>query len=228
MATVSPRSLGAVAVTLAALVSAEIARADEPKPAEPAAWETAPATRRSGFVVGTAVGFGVGGIAGFPNDVKKIGYIPYYAVTGPRPAPLLSAWVGGALTDWLTFGVGVSASFVLGTGENRAESVAGLFHIEAFPLFYVSDRLRDLGVTFEAGAGTGSLTAPSGDKLVDASLASMTAAGAFWEGLAFWRIRGGPFVMARYQWSDTAKIPGVYAGFRLSLYTGKPRAADAR
>jgi hypothetical protein len=218
MATVSPRCAAACAVALAASTLAAPARADEP-----AEWETAPATRRGGFVVGTALGFGVASLVGYPNDVKKAGYLPYYHVTNVRPAPVIQVWLGGALADWLNFGVGVSSTFVLATGENQARSFAGLFHLEAYPLFYVSDKLRDLGIMLDVGAGAASLTTPSGEKLVDSSAASLVGGGVFWERLSFWRFRGGPFLLGNYMWSDTARRPALFAGFRLSLYSAAPR-----
>jgi hypothetical protein len=228
MATVSLRSLGGAAVALAALLAAQPARADDPpKPAsnddlaapDPKAWETAPATRRSGFVIGTALGFGAASIVGFPADVKKIGYAPYYTVTGARPAPVVELWLGGALADWVNFGLGFTMSPVLSTGDNKARSAAGMFHVELFPLFYVSEALRDLGVMIDAGTGVATVTSPKDEKLVDSSAASLIGGGVFWEPLKFWHFRGGPFLMGNYMWSDTARRPGIFAGWRMSFYS---------
>src|SRR4051794_10450520 len=111
----------AAAVALASLIPARLARADEPPPPAPkkdevakaatAAAEGPPkqtykATRRGGFMVGVDLGFGVGSIVGYPNDVKKIGFASAYTVTGARPASLGEAWIGAALTDWINFGLG--------------------------------------------------------------------------------------------------------------------------
>lgn len=226
MAIVTPRMLGP-AVTLAALLLPGAASADEPAaPASPAAdpdpkaWEKAPATRRSGFTVGTAIGGGLASIVGFPNDAKKIGYAPYYTATGPRPSPVFELWIGGALTDWFTFGLGFTGGSLFLTGDNKASAGAGLFHIEAFPLFYVSEKLRDLGVMLDVGTGAASVKSKADVKLVDSSAASLLGGGVFWEPARFWRIRGGPFLMGNYVWSDTARRPGIFAGWRMSLYTG--------
>ncbi|MFT3766593.1 MAG: hypothetical protein QM820_13930 [Minicystis sp.] len=239
MATVSLRSLGSTAVALGALLVTGAAAADEPAkvagdasaaaatprasaapPADPSAWEKAPATRRSGFNLGAAMGFGLASIVGFPNDVKKIGYVPYYTATGARPTPVFEVWLGGALADWLNFGLGVTGNLVLATGDNKARSVAGIFHVEIFPLFHVSERLQDLGITIEAGTGVATVTSPKDEKLVDSSAASLVGGGVFWEPVRAWRFRGGPFLMGNYMWSDTARRPAIFAGFRMSLYSG--------
>src|SRR5262245_35174878 len=74
-----PRLLGSSGLALAAALAAGAAAAEETKPAaavaasgpaspaDPNAWETAPPTRRSGFALGVAIGFGVASVVGFPN-----------------------------------------------------------------------------------------------------------------------------------------------------------------
>jgi hypothetical protein len=213
-------SAAAWAAAIAALLVPAAVRADDATPAEPAAWETAPATRRSGFVVGFQVGVGIASIAGYPNDVKKIGFAPYYTATGARPAALVEGWIGGALTDWITFAVGFAGTPISAAGSDGARTLAGAFHIEAFPLFYVVPALRDLGVSFDAGTGVSSVTDAMGNKLVDSSAASFVGAGVFWEPLHLWRFRAGPFLLGDYMWSDTVRRPALFAGFRTSLYTG--------
>jgi hypothetical protein len=216
----TPPRLRPVAVALAALLIAPAALAEEAKPADPeSAWETAPPARRGGFAMGVALGAGVGSIVGFPNDVKKIGYQRYYTVTDVRPSPVLSVWLGGALADWVSFGIGFTGGSLLATGDNAARSGAGMFHIELFPLFYVSERLRDLGVWIDAGAGTATVTTKDDVKLVDGASASMVGGGVFWEPARFWKIRGGPFLMGNYMWSDSMRRPAIFAGWRMSLYT---------
>lgn len=223
MAPVLPRRLGSMAVVLAATLACLDAGADvATPPPDPNAWQKAPPTRRGGFAMGMALGFGVAGISGYPADVKKAGYAAYYATTDARPAPNLSVWVGGALSDWLNFGFGVTGGLLLATGDNTTQSFAGMFHIEAFPLFYVSDKLRDLGLMFDAGSGIARLIDPKDRKLVDSTAASMVGGGVFWEPIQFWRIRGGPFLVGNYMWSGTAQRPAVYAGWRMSLYSSKP------
>lgn len=204
---------------LAVLLHAGVSAAGEPAPAEPDAWQSAPVTRRGGFLLGAALGFGAASVVGFPNDVTKIGYAPYYHATGVCPALTPEVWLGGALTDWLNFGIGFTGSWLFGASAGTARSLAGMFHIEVFPLFYVNDELRDVGVILDFGGGTASLDDDKGEALVDGSAASLVGAGLLWEPLRLPRMRGGPFVMGNYVWSETARRPAFFAGWRMSLYT---------
>jgi hypothetical protein len=229
----APKRLCALAA--AALLAPTAALADDtppggaavvqpPAPAAPAAPPTTPpdvpATRRSGFTVGLMAGVGLASIVGYPNDVTEIGYAGYYTATGARPGTHAGLWIGGALTDWFTFGLGFQGGQLFATGQNKAKSQAGAFHIEVFPLFALGGHLRDLGVMLDAGFGTASVTDPTGNKLVDSSAASLIGAGVFYEGIRLWKIGMGPFLLGNYIFSDTALRPGIFAGWRAALYTG--------
>jgi hypothetical protein len=219
---------GACAIALLSFAPA-VALAEEPAPEPPkpsgdAIVSITPAappkpTRRGGFVVGLTAGAGAASLVGYPNDEQKIGYASYYTVTGVRPAGLAQLWIGGAFSDWITFGVGFSGTPIFATGSNQARSSAGMFHIEAFPLFALGGRLRDLGIMLDAGFGTANVTDPTGTKLVDSSSTSLLGGGVFYEGIRTWKIAQGPFLMGNYMWSDTALRPGIFAGWRVSLYT---------
>ncbi len=229
MATVLLRSYAGAAValvTLAALGLPAAARADDAPPAAsaPPAVEAPPAaaklpSRRGGFTVGFDTGLGLASIVGYPNDVKKIGYARYYTVTGPRSATVLEGWIGGAFHDLFTFELGLTSTVLLGTGADTAKSLGGLFRVEAFPLFALGGRLRDLGVRFDAGVGTGSVTDPHGNKLVDGAFASIIGGGIFYEGFRARKLAHGPFLMGNYLWSDTALRPAIFVGWRSALYT---------
>ncbi len=209
MAVRSSLVCGALAALLVPGVAlAEDAPAEAPKP-----------VRRGGFVIGLAVGAGVASIVGYPNDLQKEGYAGFYTATGARPASFGQLWIGGAFTSWFTFGIGFTGGTLLATGSDKALSGAGLFHIEAFPLYALGGHLRDLGVMLDAGFGTASVTNAMGDKIVDSSAASLVGGGVFYEAFRTWKIRQGPFLMGNYVWSDTAIRPGIFAGWRASLYT---------
>jgi hypothetical protein len=228
-----PQRRAALAAALGVLLAAAPTRADEPAPAaggpgpsaDPAAPPpTAPpaapptAARRDGFTFGVAAGVGLASIAGYPNDATKIGLPAWHSATGVRPSTMLEGWIGGAITDWFTVGVGVKASLLLATGSTTARAFGGVAHIEAFPLFSLGGPLRDLGVLVDAGLGTATVTDGGGTKIVDGASTSIFGGGFFYEGLRAWKTAHGPFVMADYVWSDTASRPAFFVGWRSELY----------
>jgi hypothetical protein len=190
------------------------ARADDAPSVEP------PPTRRSSFTFGIDLGPGVASIVGYPNDATKIGFARWYTTTGARPAGVLEAWVGGALTDYVTLSLGFKGSRLVGTGSDAAMSLGGIFHIEAYPLFALGGPLRDFGVRIDAGVGTATVTDMSGTKLVDGAAASIIGGGVFYEGLRAWKTAHGPFLMGDYMWSDTVRRPAIFLGWRSAFYAG--------
>ena len=192
--------------------------------APPKPWEVAPATRRAGFITGVFAGFGIASVAGFPNDLKKIGRARYYTVTGVIPGGSGMLWIGGALTDYFNFGLGLQASQLISSG-NTINNVAFTFHVEAFPLFPLGGAWRDAGVLLDAG--TGSVIVHSKDDsthaLVDGGATSEIGGGVFYEGLQLGKFGLGPFLLGNYYWSDSARRPGVFAGLRGTLYAARPK-----
>lgn len=185
------------------------------------AWDSARATHRSGFVVGLALGSGVAAISGFPNDSRKIGLLRHYTETGASISAMGSLWFGGAFSDWFTFGIGFTGGSMPLLSEQKA-SVSGLiFHVEAYPLFPLGGRWRDLGVMLEAGTGAASVTPKDSDKLlIDSGSASLIGVGPFYEGFKLWKLKGGPFIEGSYIWSNSVRRPAVFFGWRTSFYTG--------
>jgi hypothetical protein len=235
------RTPAAPAAAFVALLAARGARAEDvPAPAtgstpsapaaptKPATAPTPPpdpdapakATRRSGFTFGLDLGVGVASIVGYPNDVTKIGYASYYSATGPRPAGTLEAWIGGANMDWFTVSLGFKGSQLLATSPDKARAIGMMFHLEGFPLWPLGGHLRDLGVRFDAGLGTATVTDASGTKIVDGGSTSTIGGGVFYEALRAWKTAHGPFLMGDYIWSDTARRPAIFIGWRSVIYSG--------
>jgi hypothetical protein len=155
-------------------------------------WETAPATRRSGFTAGLLAGMSFGTVAGFPNEFSKIDVESFRSATsGVGPSGML--YLGGALTDWFTFGFGLARSSY-GSDRLVTESSAYLFHIEAFPLFARGGMWRDIALF--ADFGTGSATIKRRDDGVQhaasgaLSIASVALGGVAPAGHAFSTVRG--------------------------------------
>ncbi|HVY44827.1 MAG TPA: hypothetical protein VHB21_03070, partial [Minicystis sp.] len=205
---------------LATLALAGAARADVQTSEQ---WDTPRATRRSGFSVGGELGAGVLSIAGFPNDPKKIGYQSYYTETGVRPGTWLALWLGGAFNDWLSFGVGFGASSMFATDQGEKVTCAALlFHVEGFPFEpFTGGHLRDLGLALDAGTGPVNVDDRTGKTpLVEGGAASLVGATVFYEGIRFWRVGSGPFMAANYMFSDSARRPAFFIGYRAALYAG--------
>ncbi len=200
-------------------------KADETKPAaEPTpdnndrAWETAPHEHRGGFAMGLSVGGGLGAANGFPNDAKKIGRLEYYTESGLGFTSASSLWLGGALADWLTFGVGGGYSMIL-NGETQSTTPLLLFHTDVYPLYMLGGPLRDLGAVFEVGLGfPKTIDIETQETLIDGT-SSFLMAGAVWEGIKAWKFRFGPMLAGHYMWSETLRRPALILGFRGTIYT---------
>jgi hypothetical protein len=208
-------SLALAFLTLALLSPRSAAAEDEP------AWQSQAAQRRSGFSAGVALGLGVGSVAGYPNDVRKIGFESYYTETGLAPGGSMHLWLGGALSDWLNFGVGFAGGS-LSTSDTATSGGGILFRVETFPFYAWDGRYRDLGVSIEAGTGA-STTTPADDAdstLIDSGSASMLGVGAFYEGIRVWQLGMGPFASFDYVWSSTVLQPQLFLGWRTAVYSG--------
>ncbi|HEY4118935.1 MAG TPA: hypothetical protein VGM56_13810 [Byssovorax sp.] len=213
-------ALAGAAGCAAVALAAPPARADF---APLAPWELVSAERRSGVVIGLSAGFGVASVAGFPNDPQKIGFQSAYTITGPKAAFGGAAWVGGALSDWLTFAIGVGRDAPLGLPAGEAATMFALeFHVEVFPAYGLGGTLRDVGAYVNAGTGPAKLTTAGQQvPLIDGGAAAFVGVGVFWERLRFWRIGAGPYVEAQYFWADSVRAPALLFGLRTALYTGK-------
>lgn len=207
--------------------SAQLASlASGPSDALPAAdaassWETAPATRRSGFTLGTSFGLMGGASHGYPNKIGQVGNPAYRAETaGLGGGGFL--WLGGALADWFTFGIGGGGAN-LADGETQWSGGAFLFHLEAFPLFSVGDAWRDVGLSFDIGTGPGSIVRKADKEEVSGDgFLSLVGMGVFWES---WRVAGGhltagPALNVMYGFSEWQKTTFGMLGLRGAFYGG--------
>lgn len=195
----------------------------QPAPAQDASasWETAPATRRSGFTAGTSFGLMGGASRGYPNKASQIGNPASRAsVEGLGGGGFI--WLGGALADWLTFGIGGGgANF--GNADFQWSGGAFLFHLEAFPLFSLGEEWRDVGVTFDFGTGPGTIIRKTDKEEVSGGgVLSLAGLGLFWEP---WRIAGGhltagPALGFMYGFSEWQKTSFATIGLRGAFYGG--------
>jgi len=183
-------------------------------------WDATPATRRSGFTAGLMGGLSFGTVTGYPNDFSKWDQPAYRSATSGVGSGG-TIYLGGALTDWFTFGVGFGFSN-FGGSNNASGEWAILFHTEAFPLFSLGRAYQDLGMFVDIGTGMATIKRRT-DKAEFSSSGSLSIAGlgAFWEP---WRLGNhlacGPFLSATYEGSDSMTRVFGLVGLRAAFYGG--------
>lgn len=178
--------------------------------------------RRGGFVLGLIAGPTLGWAKGNPSDKALRDDPAYETETGLGFGYRVTPFLGGALTDWFTFGLGMSvASF--GNGDYKSGMGTFVFHLEVYPLYGQGGVYRDLGLAADFGAGASAIRSKSPDEEVaDSLVMSSVGIGAFWEPLRFWHLAGGPYVGYQRNWSRWFARNDVTTGFRLMFYGDQP------
>jgi hypothetical protein len=185
------------------------------------------ATERDGFMIGLGFGYGYGSVAGYPNQVTQID-VPEYRSSVSGLSSTFSLWLGAALRDWVTFGVGIGTASALADGGTGSALTLGI-RLEGYPLFALSGPggfYRNLGLGLELGAGTGVIIRnkqPRDPLAVGGAMASLGLS-VFWEPLKFWHIALGPALGYRYAWSDTLYSSSLTVGLRTAFYWDLPKS----
>ncbi len=158
----------------------------------PAASLDAPAERRAGLVLGLGGGFGLGGASGYPNKATLIGDSASYSASDLMTGSGGSFLLMGAFTDYLNFGVWFGGGTFQSSGW-RSTGGGGGFRVEAFPLYRLYPKLRDLGVFAQVGLGSATLaTKRPGNYPTADGTQSFVGIGAFYE-FAIAKVLGGHF-----------------------------------
>lgn len=178
--------------------------------------------RRGGFVLGLIMGPALGWATGNPSDKGKRDDPAYEQDTGLAFGYRVTPFLGGALTDWFTFGLGMSFG-TLGNGDYSSGMGTFVFHLEAFPLYGQGGVYRDLGLTADFGAGASSIRTKSPDeKVAESGVMSSVGLGAFWEPVQVWQLAGGPYVGYQHNWSRWYSRHDVTFGLRVMFYGVQP------
>jgi hypothetical protein len=189
-----------------------------PANAEHEAFTTAPAVRRSGFSFGVSGGLMLASVSGYPNEVSKIGLPEFEAETGLGTSAGGALWLGGALTDWLSVGIGTFGGGFSADGL-RASGAAFQFRIESFPMFYQHGAWQDVGLLFTAG--TGGYTLKRGTETVaEGSGTSAVGLGVFFERWRFWQFSTGPQLEYAHHFSRSLSAHSLVIGWRAAFYGG--------
>jgi hypothetical protein len=184
------------------------------------------AERRSDLVLGVSGGLLLGATSGYPNELAKIDDPAYESSTGFAAGTGFSFWLGGALADWFTVGVG--ATLLGGSGPNgRMNGVAGILKVEAYPLYEKGGPLRDLA--FFADFGAGSMTVDGApDDPADGGFTSVAGLGSAYELLRLSRFAFAPTAEYLFIQSPTVTSHSAILGARVVFYGGpgrKPKVA---
>ena len=176
------------------------------------------ATRRSGFMAGLSLGLALGNADGYPNELAKLHDVNYERNTKFALGGTNRLWIGGALTDWFVFGLGLTA-VSLQHEHAKATGSAFLFHVGGYPLFFRGGPFRDLSLFGDFGAGGMKI---SGGAREDASggLMSVIGLGAGYEPVRFWRFTFGPSVEYLQLWSQTMSAHMVLVQASLTFVGG--------
>lgn len=184
-------------------------------------YEPPAAERRGGFTMGLSLGLGLGSAYGYPLVASALEDPSREASTGTS-VPLAGAlWLGGTFRDWLTVAVGAEFGAIPGSGY-LGQVFAAFLRLEAYPLYFLGGPYRDLGLSFQGGAGASSIVTSEGDSAADGGAPAFVGLGAFYEPLQFWHIRSGPFVSYDHSFSQTLKTHQLLLGFRFSYYAVTP------
>jgi hypothetical protein len=176
------------------------------------------ATRRSGFMAGISLGLAMGNADGYPNELAKLNDPAFERNTKFALGSSNRLWIGGALTDWFVFGLGLT-----GVGVKHANATAVgsafIFHVEAYPLFYQGGPFRDLSLFGDFGAGGMKITGGTRAE-ADGGLMSVIGVGSGYEPVRFWRFTFGPAVEYLHMWSQSMSAHTVEVDARLTFVGG--------
>lgn len=177
--------------------------------------------RRGGLVLGAAAGVGFAGASGYPNNARFLNNPDYYSESPLMVGYHGTAFLMGALTDWLSIGPTVSmATFESAKWKSTGFGVG--FRAEVFPLLRVVPRLADLAVYGHLGVGTTELRAKGPYPTADGSQ-TFLGFGVHHE----WRFvdflgahaAAGPFVEYDVIRSEPAERHWLAVGLRVAFYS---------
>jgi hypothetical protein len=184
-----------------------------------ASYQLGKAERRSDFTFGVLWGPAVGSSSGSLNELEKLGVPEFQAQTGAGFGFSSGLWLGAALRDWLTFGIGIRSATFDGGGK-RSEGGAFVLHIEAYPLFSKGGIFRDLAVVGEVGLG-GRMIKEGSKTLADGGSTSEFTLGVHWEAFRYFTsFAGGPALLVTHEFSESIRTTYGVLAFRTAFYGG--------
>jgi len=176
------------------------------------------AERRSDVVLGASGGLLIGTASGYPNEIDKIDEPRYESKTGFAVGNGLSFWLGGALADWFTFGVGMT--LLSGSGaDGKMSGQAFIVKIETFPLYGMGGGLRDLAFFADFGAGGMTIDGAPAEE-GEGGFTSVAGLGSAYELFRFGHFSLAPTVEYLLVSSQTVTAHSTIFGARVLFYGG--------
>lgn len=171
---------------------------------------------------GASLGVGALDVSGYPNSATHVDDPRFHESSGPTFGYGERFFLMGALADTFNFGIWFGGMAAQSSSLKLSAQGVG-FRAEAFPLYAVSPRLRDLGFVAQFGIGTAKADRKDGSLSVDGTQ-SFLGAGALYE-LSRDKIIGLNAVTAltlEYQFVTSQSIDshGVILGGRIAFYGG--------
>jgi hypothetical protein len=179
--------------------------------------------RRSGLVVGATGLLSAGTAAGYPNQASQIGDPKYLGQGGNMAGGGVNAYVMAALADVFNFGLFFGYT-VIANNDWSSEGLGGGFRLEAFPLYSLVPKLKDLGFFAQFGIGSANLLAQHGFYPGADGVQTYVSVGAFYE-FTFAKMKHGHFTLApslEYDYVGARSIDRHTAGLglRVAFYSG--------
>lgn len=176
------------------------------------------AERRSDLVLGVSGGLLLGAANGYPNEIDKVDEPAFESSTGFAVGNGLSFWLGGALADWFTFGLGLT--LLSSSGSNGTMSgQAFIVKVEAFPLYGLGGPLRDLAFFTDFGAGGMTIEGEPADE-AEGGFTSVAGLGSAYELFRLGRFAFGPTAEYLLVRSPTVTAHSGILGLRVLFYGG--------
>jgi hypothetical protein len=177
------------------------------------------ATRRHGFHVGLVGGLAIGSAEGTPPAFDKRNDT-YRVNTSTSAGSNGALFLGAAITDWFSFSVGLGQT-KFSKRSLTFSSTSLLFRAEAYPLFGLGGRYRDLGIGLDLG--TGSSRIDRGDEKQAAAGGGSTSVfggGVFYELLRGHGFALSPYLGVQHLVSETLTTNTTVLGLRAAFTTG--------
>ncbi|MFI5299497.1 MAG: hypothetical protein ACHREM_15510 [Polyangiales bacterium] len=201
-------------IACASSARAQSSGADDP----PFMHEPVKATLRSGFTLGLSLGPALVWTSGTPTQYQYRN--DQYRVTlGPFLAPSITPFVGWALSDEVTFALGIEPVRESSSGVSIS-GTAFHFRIELFPFSSRGGVLAGLGLATRIGLGSERFNDSSGNQVAASGTYSMVGADLIWEK---WRAGNwvlGPALGVVVRTSDTLTETNIGFTLRGAYHAG--------